>query len=1778
MKKRSIFLILATITLFASSLFHVNYHPVVDAVKEDLKIKSDQLQEEIVYLHLDRTFYRPGETIWFKGYIKNANKRTAENVSEIMNVALYKPDGTVQDSFELICTAGSGYGRIILPKDLGGIFKIKAYTNWQKNSDTFFEKEIQVQQVLLPNLNMTMDFQKKAYGAGDKALADLSLESLDNRPLRYSTFKYQVNINGEKVIEEEGKTDFEGKAIVSIDLPHELKSNDAILNVMIPYRGLTESISRSVPIVLNNIELTFFPEGGDMVNGLPTQVAFEAKNEFGKPADIDGHIENKKGEIIARFSSFHNGMGKFELKPTVKEQYFARITRPAGIDKKYELPQINRVGARLNVVAQKKNHLAVLVDATKKQSLHLVAQAGDSIYFARTVHSKDVGKINIPTANFPIGISRLTVFNDDEIALAERLVFINKSKQLKINIKTDKEKYMPREKVELEIEVTDETGNGIIGDFSLSVSDDKLLTYADDKQGHILSKVLLESELKGEIDEPNFYFDEEEENADAALDLLMMTRGWRRFVWEEVLEDTPLVADFSKEQTTISGIVTDSMGNGIPNARVVSKVGLESITDKKGRFSFQQFRFYNNGELFKVFVENKMVARKAINHYGANFHIVMNPLVGDFSGYAYDQKDQLCTNCTFNLSKLDQKSNWKYKTDNRGAFSILNLKAGTYAIRLENDKKKEVAVDTIELLPFAANFQNIYFSKKRKQKELALETMRKANEVQLAFQNKKTNPSKLPPPDFKGTVASNDNVKPTVVEEPQNILSGMASGVSLDEVVVTSYKVPLIEQDRTSSGSTITSEQIRNLPTKNISALAAMTAGVSQLDDGDPVTIKGSRSGGTDYYVDGIRVSSGMIPASEIQQVQIITGGIEAKFGGWEADMPPVAMNNNTKIKRNELLPAQEEMFADDQEVVDIVGSGRSYVPYRSRHDRTYRRSKKIYALPGLPAKYNPGCKDCKSAKDFGQKRNCHNSALVNDIHNYMDRYYSYAYQNLKGSSANIQFVVDKKGLVGDIVVVPDNANDNWINYRLRNSIFYGLKKWNSAKHNGFNAASIINVRYDYERVGAVKRTKYRQQRQFHVRNYQRRYKSKVRNDFRSTVYWNPSIKTNKDGKAKFVFWNSDDITKLSVNVEGFGEQGEIGRGESAYVVQSPFSIISKTPTLVATKDTIQLPLTLVNNTDEHMTGSLKLQTPKFCKLLSDVSQEYFIGKGKSRTIYLKFAIIDGGYHAHQNNLQISFETENYYDAFVKRIPIIRRGFPHHYTFTDTALENEFEIEIKNTYKGSIQANFKAHPGTLSEVSSAMEKIIRQPGGCFEQTTSSNYPNLMALQLMKKTGVGDAAIHKRAMGFLEFGYNRLTGFESEGGGFSLFGSSASDPGLTAMGLLQFMDMKEVFPVDEKLLERTSEWLLNDLDAKGGWTGAGCGYYPKTKQRDAYALWAMTEAGFGDQLQKEINRQYKLMLKNKDPYLLALLSNTLLVTDDPRANEVLERLIDLQSKNGGWSGAERSVSYSRGKNLEVETTALAYLALSKSKTIRRDIETRAFNFLLKSRNSHGFGSTQATVLALKAIVASMERGNEDAESDGLIELLVDGKLIQTFNYAKGQQKGLALDRIPSLEKEGMHTIKVQFKETKKAIPFEVELSYHSMTGQEEGECDISLATTWSATKAQVGETVRLTSLIENTTKDTVATPLAIIGIPGGLTAQPWQLKEIQDKGIAEYFEVEKDRVVFYLNHMAPYEKKTIHLDLKAELPGVYQSPASSAYLYYDNDAVAWAIADPMVVRK
>ena len=349
----------------------------VDGIVDKLQDYYNHKPEDRVYAQFDKPMYNPGETVWFNIFARDASNFGNSQKSDIVNIEFINPKGGIEKTYKVVAKDGVAAGNIDLDKEIaGGIYKVKIYTEWQKNDENppFFVKELQVQKLVLPRLKMKLDFLRKAYGAGDEVKFKLNLNTNENQPLANYKVTATASLDGSPVDTKNTTTDDNGFVVISFTLPNNLKTSDGLVNVMIDYEGQTESISRSIPIVLNNISLEFFPEGGDLVEGLPTKVAFRALNEFGKSADIEGIVTNKKGKKVADFSSFHNGMGAFRFTPEAGESYKVKITKPEKITAEYELPEAMSRGYVLNISKIEKDKITVQIASTEIETLQLVAQ------------------------------------------------------------------------------------------------------------------------------------------------------------------------------------------------------------------------------------------------------------------------------------------------------------------------------------------------------------------------------------------------------------------------------------------------------------------------------------------------------------------------------------------------------------------------------------------------------------------------------------------------------------------------------------------------------------------------------------------------------------------------------------------------------------------------------------------------------------------------------------------------------------------------------------------------------------------------------------------------------------------------------------------------------------------------------------------------------------------------------------------------------------------------------------------------------------------------------------------------------------------------------------------------------------------------------------------------------------------------------------------------------------------------------------------------------------
>jgi hypothetical protein len=702
----------------------------------------------------------------------------------------------------------------------------------------------------------------------------------------------------------------------------------------------------------------------------------------------------------------------------------------------------------------------------------------------------------------------------------------------------------------------------------------------------------------------------------------------------------------------------------------------------------------------------------------------------------------------------------------------------------------------------------------------------------------------------------------------------------------------------------------------------------------------------------------------------------------------------------------------------------------------------------------------------------------------------------------------------------------------------------------------------------------YTAERQYAQPDYRDQPAPGVRTDFRSTVAWQGRVSTEEDGTAEVRFSLDDSVTTFRITAEGVG-QGLVGHEEVELHSTRPFSLDVPLPLEVSFGDRLLVPIRLSNRRQAPL--QVDLETIVAAPLVPEDGtgrQQLRLLGGAGGVTVVPVQVPD---MIGQAEILVSASSEALTDRVSRRLSIVPRGFPTRWSrggeLAQRAVE---EVVIEDALPGGTEARLTLYTTPLAGLLEGVESMVAMPHGCFEQTSSTNHPNVLILRHLQETGRGASLAAERSE-VLRQGYHKLAGYQVEGGGFETFGRGPGKEALSAYGLLQFTQMRQVFPdVSDPMVERDVAWLLGARDGGGGYQQGGTSSHrygaAPPEVNDAYITYALVETG---RLQSgpEIERQRQLAQGSSDPYLLALAALTLRHTHPDEGQRAVARLAALQAADGSFPGAGTSISVSGGRDLLVETTALAALALHRSED-HREGAVRAARYLGQARQgSWGWGGTQATVLALEALsVISQGTG----VSPGRVEVHVDGVLVGTVQYTGEERRGATLDLSPWLG-PGSHTITLSREGSGPALPYTVEATWRREQPRDAAGAPLALETQLSSAAVSQGESVRLLATVHNTSTKGVASPIARLGLPAGVRAETWQLEALRDQGKISFFETRPREVTLYWEEMGPGAQHEVALDLVAEIPGTFSAPPSQVHPYYDTDARSWAAGGTLTIR-
>jgi hypothetical protein len=684
------------------------------------------------------------------------------------------------------------------------------------------------------------------------------------------------------------------------------------------------------------------------------------------------------------------------------------------------------------------------------------------------------------------------------------------------------------------------------------------------------------------------------------------------------------------------------------------------------------------------------------------------------------------------------------------------------------------------------------------------------------------------------------------------------------------------------------------------------------------------------------------------------------------------------------------------------------------------------------------------------------------------------------------------------------------------------------------------------------------------------------RDDFRETIYWNGDVQTSATGDAEVAFAASDAVTSFRATVEGFGANGLAGGGQATFQSKLPVTLDTHLPVEVTSGDAIRLPVTITNETDSAIDARLDAKFGAAFALANNpiTGPMHLKAHDKQSVVFpLQIVATDGS-----GDVDIELTTRGLHDELKKTIRVVPRGFPFEASASGTARNgatSHHTVDLAGALPGSIHATVTMYASPVAAMTEGMAAMIREPGGCFEQTSSTNYPNIMVLSYLENNEAADPSLVESARGKLDHGYKLLTGYETPEKGYEWFGHTPGHEALTAYGLMEFADMAKVYDVDKKMVERTADWLMTRRDHKGGFmrSSEALDSFGRAGEAttNAYIMWALAEAKRTGNLGQELDTQLALGRDTKDPYLVALAANTALATS-PKSGDAAgfaARLAAMQDKDGSFTGAKETITKSGGDSLTIETTALATLALLKASP-NNEYEPQirnAVDWLNGKRGGYGaWGNTQATILGLKALTAYSEHARQ-MQSGGKATLVINGKDAGTIEFDKGRRDALVWNDTAMLLAPGKNTIELRL-DGPTSLPYSIAIDYRSDKPQTSPRAKIDVSTQLLKTHVAMGEGVTLRAHVENKTNAGVPMTLARIGLPGGTVFQTWQLKELRDKGLIDFYETRPREVILYWRALPPSAKKDVDLNLLAQTPGTYEAPASSAYLYYTAEDKTW----------
>lgn len=670
-----------------------------------------------------------------------------------------------------------------------------------------------------------------------------------------------------------------------------------------------------------------------------------------------------------------------------------------------------------------------------------------------------------------------------------------------------------------------------------------------------------------------------------------------------------------------------------------------------------------------------------------------------------------------------------------------------------------------------------------------------------------------------------------------------------------------------------------------------------------------------------------------------------------------------------------------------------------------------------------------------------------------------------------------------------------------------------------------------------------------------------IRNVFLESMCFIPELVTT-GGNANIELKLSDNITTWTIQTVGNTKDGKIGYGMINNVkVFKDFFVDFELPKNLIETDNVSIPVTVHNYTDNQINTVLKIKEDEWFKIENN-NIDISINPKSTNMVYIPISVLKPG----NNKFRAEVSSDSLTDIVEKECLVSTKGYKVEKVVSTGNLDEDISEDIlvlDDIIENSAKAKVKIYSSTLSQTVEGMENIFKMPTGCFEQISSSLYPNILALKYLEENKIVNEEIRNKALSYISSGYQKLLTYEVKGesGGYSLYGRSPAETVLTAYGLMEITDLSKVYSVDDSVINKMTDFLYKKQNSNGTFTITGSHIGGASSRENlalnAYITWALSES---DPKDNRINKSVEY-LKGKlnsidDNYTLALVANALANVNDIELNNVLKRLVNntkIDERTAYITSDIVDYYGSRSNVQNIQTVALTSMALSKS-SYNQDVNKRLINYLISKKDTRGtWYSTQATILSLKAL-------NERNEKNQLQNQTITVKVNDTEQKIEIKDNPLELYELTfeNLNKENKLNIDIEKGNAYYEVIEEYYIPYENVDTKNDN-IEISVE---SNNDLKVNELLNAKVKLVNRSQNTILNGMVTIDIPQGFVVNEESLMLLEKNGIIEKYETSYTAINIYLRNFEIGQIINLDVSFRASYPVDITGMAVKVYDYYN----------------